>query len=113
MPYLSGIASGKQHGGGPSEAGYRLFTHENLERPLDPGFWTDILKGADGVLKFVVRVITHVMPDLGLYNTAPFVANGFDIGGTVLLANIVVAFGYAIPLMILAYFLLHSREIAR
>jgi hypothetical protein len=87
--------------------------HENLEQDLEPGVWTDIIKGIDGLLRFVVRVITHVLPDLGFYNTAPLVANGFDIGASVLLANIVVALSYAIPITIFAYFLLHSREIAR
>lgn len=112
-PYLKNLALGKLHGGGPGEAGYRLFTHENLERPLEPGTWTDIIKGVDALLRFVVRLLTDVLPDLGYYNTAPYVANGFDISATVLLANIAVALAYAIPITIFAYFLLHSREIAR
>jgi ABC-type transport system involved in multi-copper enzyme maturation permease subunit len=113
VPYLSELAHGTHKGGGPMEAAQRLVTHENLERELDPGLWTDIIKSIDGLLRFLVRVITHVLPDLGFYNTAPFVANGFDISATVLLANIVVAFAYAVPITIFAYFLLHSREIAR
>jgi len=113
IPYLSDLAHGRQSGGGPMEAAQRLVTHENLERPLDPGIWTDLVKGIDGFLQFLVRIITHVLPDLGFYNTAPFVANGFDISATVLLVNIVVALAHAIPITIFAYFLLHSREIAR
>jgi hypothetical protein len=113
VPYLTDLAHGKQKGGGPMEAAKRIVMHDNLERELEPGIWTDIIKGIDAVLQFVVRVLTHVLPDLGFFNTAPFVANGFDISGPILLANIVVAFAYAFPITIFAYFLLQSREIAR
>ncbi len=113
MNYLRGLAAGKSEGGGPFEALQRLIKHENLQRPLDPGIWTDLTKGVDGALQFILQGLTYVLPDLGVFNTGPLVANGFDIGIGVLLVNLVTALGYVIPFTIAGYFFLQSREIAR
>jgi hypothetical protein len=113
MPYLRELASGRAEGGGPIEAALRLFMHENLQQPLDESIWTDMVKGSDFGLQAVIRVITHLLPDLGIFNTGGLVANGFDISISTVLMNIAVALAYAIPITIAAYYLLRSREIAR
>jgi hypothetical protein len=113
MPYLRDLAEGRAQGGGPIEAAIRLFMHENLQRPLDPSIWTDGVKGFDVVLLGVLRALTHLLPDLGRFNSGPLVANGFSVSPLSLLTNTVVALAYAIPVTIAAYYLLRSREIAR
>jgi hypothetical protein len=113
MPYLREIAEGRAEGGGPIEAAIRLVTHENLQRPLDQGIWTDMVKGGDVGWRGLLQAITYVLPDLGNFNTGALVANGFDIGARHLITTIVVALAYAVPVSIAAYYLLRSREIAR
>jgi hypothetical protein len=41
------------------------------------------------------------------------VANGFNLGGMLLVQDAVVAMAYAIPFILLGYFFFQSREIAR
>jgi hypothetical protein len=113
MPYLRTLAEGRSEGGGPLEAAIRLVTHENLQRPLDKTIWTDMVRGGDVGWRGLLQAITHVLPDLGVFNTGGMVADGFNISASHLLANIVFALAYAIPVMITAYYLLRSREIAR
>jgi ABC-type transport system involved in multi-copper enzyme maturation permease subunit len=113
MPLLRDIASGTAAGGGPLEAAQRLVTQNNLQTPLEQDVWNAALQTADKGLQKVLTGLTYVLPDLRTFNTAPLVANGFNIGMRVLLVNIVMALGYVVPFILVGYFLFISREIAR
>ena len=114
MDFLRKLAMAAESiGGGPLEAARRLITHDNLQRQLDPGFWTQVIQSVDGLLRFILLCLTYVLPDLGQLNTAPLVANGFDISGALLVQSLVTAFGYAVPFTVLGYLMFQSREIAR
>ena len=114
MDFLRKLAlAAESIGGGPLEAARRLITHDNLQRPLDPGLWTQVIQTIDMVLRFILLCLTYVLPDLGQLNTAPLVANGFDISGALLVQNFVTAFAYAVPFTILGYLVFQSREIAQ
>jgi hypothetical protein len=113
IPYLHQVAIGTAPGGGPIQSLWRLIAHENLQRPLDPGFWTTMTIRTDQGLSVFLRGLIHVLPDLGFFNTAPLVANGFDISIGLLVQGLVGMLAYAVPFTIVGYFLLQSREIAR
>jgi len=113
MPYLKELAAETAPGGGPISALMRLVMHENLQSEFDSNMWTKMAGGTDKGMSYFLTGLVHILPDLGFFNTAPLVANGFDITGALLLQTTLAMLAYAVPFTILGYFLLQSREIAR
>jgi hypothetical protein len=62
----------------------------------------------------VLRLTLNLIPDVSQFYMKDYVANGFDITwGPLLLLNIFLpVLGYLAPWLLLAYYLMMSREIA-
>ena len=99
-------------GGGPVEAAYRILTHANTMKALDPGTATDVVKGVDGVLLRFLYAFSKVIPDFGAFDTAARTAEGFAVpfAGHILPAAAVTA-GFLIPCYVLGTLSLRSREL--
>ena len=113
MSFLRQLASGENLGGGPLEAMWRLLTHLNLVRSLGEGFWVELTQKMDSGFLMLLKGLTYVLPDLGWFNTAPLVTDGFDISLSLLARTVLVALGYGVPFTVAAWLLLQAREIAR
>jgi hypothetical protein len=115
LPFIKSLAEGRSEGGGPLESMYRLANRQSGGIPLDKQSATiDVLFKGDAVYQWWLRFIMNVIPDVSQYYPKDYVANGFDItwGTLLFLNNIVPVVGYLTPWLILAYFLMKSREIA-
>jgi len=115
LPFIRSLAEGRNWEGGPWESLYRLANRQLTNVPLDKQSATgDLIAKADAIYRWWLGFIMSVIPDLGQYYPKDYVANGFDItwGPLLLLNYILPVVGYLLPWMILAYYLMKSREIA-
>ncbi len=115
LPFIRSVAEGRSDAGGPGEAFYRLFNKQPGAAPLDRQSATvDVLLRTDAVYRWLLNLVTNLIPDVSQFYRNDYVANGFDITwGTLLFLNTVLpALGYLLPWGVLAYFLMKSREIA-
>jgi hypothetical protein len=112
FPVLRDIATNSLIGGGPFESLIRLLSHENQMSDLAPD---PLGRHGQGV-----RRAGHagpVAPDLRRPNFAALdvsntVADGFAVANPVLLVNLLVSLGYALPFSVAGYFILKNREVA-
>lgn len=111
--FMSQLARGEVHGGGPLEAATRLLLQENLFSELGAGVWTTVMQMADTVLEVFLWVISSVVPPFGKFSYAEYVAYGFDISGQLILIRAVHALAFLLPVFVVSYFFLKTREVAR
>jgi len=111
--FMSQLALGQVHGGGPLEAAYRLGTQENLTSELEPGLVTNVMQMADSVLEGGLWVISHILPSFGQFSYAEHVAYGFDVSPNLILTAAVKALAFLLPVFVAAHFFLKTREVAR
>jgi len=111
--FMGQLARGEVYGGGPLEAATRILTGENLFSDLGPGVWTTVMKMADSALEMFLWVISSVVPPFGKFSYAEYVAYGFDISGQLLLTGAVHALAFLLPVFVVSYFFLKTREVAR
>jgi ABC-type transport system involved in multi-copper enzyme maturation permease subunit len=114
IDYVRELASGRAEGGGPVQAGWRIFNHLPIGMSLDESPVAALGQGIDTFYSWVLRYVLKVIPDVNRFNLTEYVASGFDISWTrvLLLDNVVPLVGYLLPWAVLAYYLMRSREIA-
>jgi hypothetical protein len=112
--FIQELAEGKNVGGGPVEASYRLFSRQALAAPLEDTTLSKIATGSDDVFRWFVRRFLNVLPDVDRFSFTDLVANGFSVGliGQDLLPTLLLLLGYMLPWVLLAFYLIKSREIA-
>ena len=98
--------------GGPVEAAYRILTHMNTVRDLDPGAATTAIRKLDQGLLFLMWAVSQVIPDFSAFDTAARTARGFavPVGGHLLPAA-AVTLGFLIPCYVIGTLSLRSREL--
>jgi hypothetical protein len=111
--FMSELARGQVHGGGPVEALYRLLTQENLLSELDAGALTKVMEMVDSVMEGALWVISSIVPAFGRFGYAEYVAYGFDISPDLVLMRFVNALAFLLPVFVAAHFFLKLREVAR
>ena len=74
-----------------------------------------VITAADEVFRWFIRRVLNIFPDVDRFSFTDRVANGFDIGviGQDLLPTLVLLVGYLLPWVLLGFYLMKSREIAR
>lgn len=108
------VATDQQEGGGPIEALVRLVTHMNLISDFkEQNIAIRLMKGVDNMLQFAMQTLAGVLPDFGDFNTAKYVAYGFDIPANQVYQQLTMGGAYVVGLSILGYFLLRNREVAK
>lgn len=111
--FIQGVAEAKLQGGGPMESMLRLSRGVNLVADLDDSPVTRVFQGTDKVFQFILRRFLNLIPDVDRFDLTNYVAQGFDISaGLLVIDNLVPLLGYLLPWIILAYFLIRSREVA-
>ncbi|MFL5242329.1 MAG: ABC transporter permease [Gemmataceae bacterium] len=110
--YIQTLALGTAPGGGPLESLYRLVQRENMLVPLEQTAAVKIATGYDTGFRWFLRRVLDIIPDVDRFDFTDKVAEGFSISGTEMFLNFLLLVAYLIPLAILAYHLIKSREIA-
>ncbi|MGL5094350.1 MAG: hypothetical protein ACRDD1_02095, partial [Planctomycetia bacterium] len=110
--FLLGIVYGVVKGGGPIEASIRLVTQNNQTTDLDPTIINRVAVFVDGGVLAFMEVVSRFVPDLSTLEMFSYVAEGFNIPEALLVRNVLIICGYVVPVVIVGYFFLKTREIA-
>ena len=111
---LMNIAFMRELGGGPFEAWERLITHENLMSDLSNTFGTYLIKFFDVLASGFLCFIGLVIPSFTEYDIyTNYVASGFNIPFNTLAVHGLTTLAFAVPLFVVAYLILRSREVAK
>lgn len=111
--FIRDIATGTQHGGGPIESFIRIITQQNVMTDMEiNAILMTIIKGMDGVLMHLLQAATYILPDYTQFDTTEFVASGYNIFGSLVGQQLVMALVYFTAVSIAGYFFLKTREIA-
>lgn len=112
--FVQEVAIGKNVGGGPVEAMVRM-----TRRELSGASFADsasigdqIVSKSDDAFRLAVRLIINIIPDVERYDLSAYVAEGFNISWVQMGLVLLMLVGYLLPWGVLAYYLLHWREIA-
>ncbi|MCA9212269.1 MAG: ABC transporter permease [Planctomycetales bacterium] len=110
---IFGVASGEIMGGGPLESFVRLILQWNQMVKLDDeAVGIKVLKAIDGVAMHVIEGVSYAMPNCSQFNTANFVAYGFNVPAELVAQHCVITAAYFIVLAAAGYFFFRTREIA-
>jgi hypothetical protein len=111
--FIQEVAMGRAQGGGPLESIIRLGRGTNLMTPLEQ---TATIKTAlffDVLFRFALRPLLLIIPDVERYDLSNYVAQGFDVSLSQLcIDNLLPLAGYLLPWVVLAFYLMRSREVA-
>jgi hypothetical protein len=113
IDFMWDLARGQTFGGGPIESLYRLVTQQNVMTPLDSGFQSDVTYMVDLVARGFLFVCSSILPPFGQFNYSDYVAYGFDISASLILIRFLTVLGYLVPVFLVGYFFLKTREVAR
>jgi ABC-type transport system involved in multi-copper enzyme maturation permease subunit len=111
--FVSDLARGKNIGGGPMESAIRLVTQDNLVSELEPGLRTTAAKMADRAFEQVLRGVVAAVPSFAEFSYADFVADGFHIPCDRVLMGLATMLAFLLPVYVVGYFFLKTREVAR
>jgi hypothetical protein len=106
------VAMGTNVGGGPTESAIRLIIRQSQAMPLESGTVTNVVTGSDQAFLWVMRRFFDVIPDVYFFDFSDRVANGFNVSATTLSLALLWLAGYLLLWVVLAYYLIKSREIA-
>ncbi|MBN2580968.1 MAG: ABC transporter permease [Pirellulales bacterium] len=111
--FLADLAAKKTYGGGPFESIYRILTQDNMTVELGPGLIVSVVKALDVVAAELMKVLAGVLPDFSRFDFTDYVANGFDIPGTLIAKYLCRTAAFVLPVFVAAYFCLKGRETAK
>ena len=101
-------------GGGPVESFYRLITQDNMLTPLDQGLFRTAVERIDEVLLYVMNSVAALMPDFSQFDrNLRYLVDGFNIPAPLAAQNFIALFGYLLPIIVIGYLFMRSREVAK
>ncbi len=110
--FLQQFVTGTIIGGGPFESLIRLVSHSNQMSDLDPTLGVVVAKTFDQIFMPFMSRLTYLIPNLSALDVSNQVALGFAVDNQMLLTQLLLGLGYALPFTIAAYFILKNREVA-
>jgi hypothetical protein len=112
--FMAKLARGEVLGGGPFEALTRLLNQDNLMIELEPGLKTQLAHLADRVAGVGLRVFAAILPPFDDFSYANRVAYGFDITwNPYVVIPLLRTLAFMVPVFVVGYFFLKTREVAR
>jgi hypothetical protein len=99
-------------GGGPMESMIRLFTRQVPAAPLDETTVKAMATYSDQIFRWFLKLFLAVFPDVDRYDFSSLVSNGFNVPVLELGLTALYLAGYLLPWLVLAYYLVRSREVA-
>ena len=100
-------------GGGPIEALIRIMTQKNLMSELDMGWIAEgVVRWTDLLLQSAMVAVTHFAPNFSSFNSAAYLAEGYDISGHMVATQAMTCCSYILVMAVVGYFFMKTREIA-
>jgi ABC-type transport system involved in multi-copper enzyme maturation permease subunit len=110
--WLATVAEGKNEGGGPMESMLRLFGRTTPVAPLEDTTVKSMAVFSDEIFRWFMKLFQAVLPSVDRYDFSGLVASGFNVSASDLLLTAIYLAGYLLPWLVLAYYLVRSREVA-
>jgi hypothetical protein len=110
--FIADVTTGKAEGGGPLESFIRLVEQKNLVQPLEESVGTSVVTGFDAVANYLMWVLSYLMPDYSKFQTAAYVAGGYNIPAALMTQHFLITLTYFLVLAMIGYFIFRSREVA-
>jgi hypothetical protein len=99
-------------GGGPFESLIRIVSHDNQMTELAPTAAVVLAKTLDSLTMPVMSMIVYLVPNFQALDVSNLVADGFMVSWRVMISNLLLAIGYALPFSFAGYLILKNREVA-
>ena len=80
--------------------------------PLEDSPGVSIAKEFDKAFQWGLGMVLQAIPDVDRFDLTDYVANGFDVGGIQLTGTGLYLVGYMLLWLVLAFYLIRSREVA-
>ncbi|HEV3256601.1 MAG TPA: ABC transporter permease subunit, partial [Gemmataceae bacterium] len=113
LPFILELAERKNYGGGPMESLLRLGSVQPISKELDRTPTVVVATYLDRAFSFVLRALAYGFPEVKRFSLTDYVARGFDISpGLLLWDKLCYLVLYLYLWVVLAYYLMRSREIA-
>jgi hypothetical protein len=114
LNFVLAVAFGHNYGGGPFQS---LMTLVKRQLPgQDAGQQPDTMMKAllmsDDVVRFCLRLVANLFPDVSRLDFTRFVQEGFNIPASQILVNFLLMAAYVLPWIVLAYYLMKWKEVA-
>jgi hypothetical protein len=109
--FIKSIGEGTAPVGGPFESGYRLALRD-LGAPMDETTAFRVVSMTDQVIRFVLRRVMNILPDVDRFDLSLNVAEGFNIPAGQLTMTAFLVLGYLLLFAVVGYYLMKWREIA-
>jgi hypothetical protein len=109
--FIKSIGEGTAPVGGPFESGYRLALRD-LGAPMDETTAYRVVNATDQVVRFILRRVMSVLPDVDRFDLSLNVAEGFNIPSGQLAMTCLMVLGYLLLCALAGYYLMKWREIA-
>ncbi len=108
------VATGETPGGGPIESMIRMPLQTGAMVDLDLGnpILEQTIKYADNGIMYTLFSVFQAIPSFEQFNTADFVAYGFNISGSLVARHLTMTLCYFLMTSLIAYFALKTREVA-
>lgn len=110
--FITAVSTGEQEGGGPLESFIRLVEQRNMVQDLDEGVGTTVVYGIDNIMLAIMWVCSFMVPDYSGFQTANYVASGYNIPAALMTQHFLTTLTYFLALAVVGYFIFRSREIA-
>jgi hypothetical protein len=99
-------------GGGPFESLIRIVSHDNQMSELTPTGAVVLAKTLDSLAMPVMSRIVYLVPNFQALDVSNLVADGFMVSWRLIVSNLLLAVGYALPFSFAGYLILKNREVA-
>jgi hypothetical protein len=99
-------------GGGPFESLIRIVSHDNQMSELAPTAAVVLAKTLDSLTMPVMSMIVYLVPNFQALDVSNLVADGFMVSWRLMISNLLLAIGYALPFSFAGYLILKNREVA-
>jgi len=110
--FIKSLADGTNIGGGPFESFTRLIKGTTGAGELDKTPTVQAALFGDDMFRWVLRRILNVIPDTERFTWSKYLEQGFSISPEFIGMHLLVLAAYSLPWLVLAYYLMRSREIA-
>jgi ABC-type transport system involved in multi-copper enzyme maturation permease subunit len=110
--FIESVAKGTNPEGGAFQNMLRLVRREVGTGVIDDSAATRTMQFMDERFRWGLRRFLDLIPDISRYDLTNYLAEGFNISGGQLFLLVGMLVGYVLPWGILAYYLLHWREVA-
>ncbi len=100
-------------GGGPIESLIRVITQENMVQGLETGVATTLMEQVDKLLIMLMVSLTFLVPNFSSLDFTTFLTHGYAIDIHRIFVALATTFAFCFGLLVVGYFSLKTREIAK